>query len=124
MLEMIANDVLRVMRGTFLNGDWISLLIAFGAVLVSALAMKRATQISSMTILSLTLYAIGGYLRGVFAGPTPEGGAVTGGRLVGQLEASWSIFMGLTAATLLAYFLAFMLLIFVLFGVRSIFGRG
>ena len=121
---MIANDVLRVLRGTFLNGDWISLLIAFGAVLVATMAMRRATQISSMTLLALTLYAIGGYLRGVFAGATPDSGAVTGGRLVAQLETSWGIFMGLTAATLLAYFLAFMLLIFILFGVRSIFGRG
>jgi len=124
MLEMMANDVLSVMRGTFLNGDWISLLIAFGAVLVSALAMRRGTQIGSMTLLALTLFAVGGYLRGVFAGPTPEGGSVTGGRLVGQLEASWGVFMGLTAATLLAYFIAFMLLILVLFGARSIFGRG
>ena len=124
MLEMMANDVLSVMRGTFLNGDWISLLIAFGAVLVSALAMRRGTQIGSMTLLALTLFAVGGYLRGVFAGPTPEGGSVTGGRLVGQLEVSWGVFMGLTAATLLAYFIAFMLLILVLFGARSIFGRG
>jgi hypothetical protein len=124
MLEMIVNDVLGVLRGTFLNGDWISLLIAFGAVLIASLAMRRGTQIGSMTLLALTLFAVGGYLRGVFAGPTPEGGAVTGGTLVGHLESSWSLFMGMTAATLLAYFIAFMLFIFVLFGVRSILGRG
>ncbi|GJL94025.1 MAG: hypothetical protein DHS20C05_04300 [Hyphococcus sp.] len=123
MLEMILNDVLSVLRATFLNGDWISLLIAFGSVVVAALVMRRGTQIGSMTLMALTLFAIGGYLRGVFAGATPEGGSVTGGRLVNQLEASWGIFMNLTAATLLAYFIAFMLLIFVLFGVRTIFSR-
>lgn len=123
MLEMILNDVLSILRSTFLNGDWISLLIAFGSVVVAALAMRRSTQIGSMTLLALTLFVIGGYLRGVFAGPTPEGGTVTGSRLVNQLEASWGQFMGMTAATLLAYFIAFMLLIIVLFGAKSILGR-
>ena len=123
MLEMILNDVLRVMRSTFLNGDMISLLIAFGSVAIAALVMRRGTQIGSMTLMSLSLFAIGGYLRGVFAGTTPDGGSVTGGRLVNQLEASWGVFMNLTAATLLAYFIAFMVLIFVLFGVRAVFSR-
>ncbi|MEM9619827.1 MAG: hypothetical protein AAFX54_04570 [Pseudomonadota bacterium] len=124
MLEMILNDVLSIIRGTFLNGDWISILIAVGSVLIAALVMRRGTQIGSMTLLALTLFVIGGYLRGVFAGPTPESGTVTGGRLVNQLEASWGVFMNLTAATLLAYFIAFMLMILILFGTKSVFGRG
>lgn len=123
MLEMILNDVLGILRGTFLNGDWISLLIASGSVVIAAIIMRRNTQIGSMTLLALVLFAIGGYLRGVFAGPAPEGG-VTGGRLVGQLEYSWSVFMNLTAATLLAYFIAFMLLIFVLYGAKTLLRRG
>lgn len=124
MIETILNDVIGVLRGTFLHGDWISLLIAFGSVLIAAFVMRRNTQIGSMTLLALVLFAIGGYLRGVFAGPTPEGsGAVTGGRLAGQLEASWGVFMNLTAATLLAYFIAFMLLIFVLFGAKTLLSR-
>lgn len=124
MLEMILNDVLSVMRGTFLHGDIIGLLIAFGSVMIAALAMRRGTQIGSMTLLGLSLFALGGYLRGVFAGPSPEGGAVTGNRLVGQLENSWGVFMNLTAASLLAYFLAFMLIIIVLFGAKSLLSRG
>lgn len=122
MLEMIANDVLSILRGTFLHGDLIGLLIAFGSVLVAAMAMRRSTQIGSMTLLALTLFAVGGYLRAVFAGPSESG--VTGGRLAGQLETSWSVFMGMTAATLLAYFLAFMLLILVLFGAKTVLSRG
>ena len=123
MLEMILNDVLAIMRSTFLGSDWIALVIAFGSVAIAALVMRRGTQIGSMTLLALTLFVIGGFFRGIFAGPTPEGGAVTGGRLVSQLETSWGIFMGLTAATLLAYFIAFMVLIFILFGAKSVFGR-
>lgn len=121
MLEMILNDVLAILRGTFLNGDWVSLVIAFGSVLIAAILMRRNTQIGSMTLLALVLFAIGGYLRGVFAGPAEAG--VTGGRLVGQLEASWGVFMNLTAATLLAYFIAFMLLIYLLYGAKALLNR-
>lgn len=123
MLETILNDVLGVLRGTFIYADWISILIALSSVLVAAVTMRRSGQIGSMTLLALTLYAVGGYLRGVFAGPAPEGGAVTGGRLAGQLESSWSIFMGLTASTLLAYFLAFMFLILVFFSAKALLSR-
>lgn len=124
MLANLLNEMLDILRVTFLQGDWISLLIAFGSIVIAALTMRRGTQIGSMTLLALTLYAIGGYLRGVFAGPTPEGGSVTGGRLVGQFEASLGVFMNMTAATLLAYFIAFMLVIFVLFGAKSVLSRG
>ena len=122
MLETILNDVLHVLRTTFLSGDWIGLLIAFGSVVIAALMMRRGTQIASMTLLALGLFALGGYLRGVFAAGSDS--AVTGGRLAGQLQSSWGVFMNMTAATLLSYFLAFMVLIFVVFGARSVFSRG
>lgn len=121
MLETILNDVLYVLRSIFLGGDWIGLLIAFGSVVIAALVMRRGTQIGSMTLLALVLFALGGYLRGVFG--AAEGASVTGGRLAGQLQASWGVFMNMTAATLLSYFLAFMVLIFVIFGARSVFSR-
>lgn len=124
MLETILNDVLAVLRGTFLTGDWTGLLIAGGAVVIAALMMRRGGQIGSMTLLALTLFAIGGYLRGVFAGARPEdGAAVSGGHLANQLELSWMAFMDLTAASLLAYFIAFMALILVLFGAKALFAR-
>ncbi|MEO1252003.1 MAG: hypothetical protein AAFW81_06640 [Pseudomonadota bacterium] len=122
MLETILSDVIAIFRATFLGGDWIGLAIAFGSVLIAALLMRRGTQIGSMTLLALVLFALGGFARGVFGGPEPA--AVTGDRLAGQMQASWSVFMGLTAATLLAYFLAFMVLIILIFGLRSLFSRG
>lgn len=122
MLETIINDVTGIFQSTFLSGDWIALLIAFGSVLVASLLMRRGTQIGSMTLLALVLFGLGGYLRGFFRGtPGPE--ASEGGRAVAQLESSWISFMNLEAGTLLAYFIAFMFLILVLFGVRSVFGR-
>ncbi len=126
MLEMILNDVLSIIRGTFLSGDWMGLAIAFGSVIIAAVIMRRGAQIGSMTLLALVLFALGGYLRGVLSGPasTPDGATVTGGRMVGQLEASWGAFMGLTAATLLAYFVAFMILILLVFGAKTLLSRG
>ncbi len=122
MLETVINDVTGIFRGTFLNGDMISLVIAFGSVLMASLLMKRGTQIGSMTLMALVLFALGGYLRGFFRGAAaPE--ATYGDRAVWQLESSWAHFMNLQAGTLLAYFIAFMFLILILYSARSLFGR-
>lgn len=122
MLEMILNDVLGIIRTTFLSSDWIGLVIAFGSVLTASFAMRRGTQIGSMTLLALTMFAIGGYLRGVYRGP--QGDGVSGGELVAQLESSWGVFMNMSAGVLLAYFISFMLMILIIFGMRTVFGRG
>ena len=121
MLETVINDVTGIFRATFLNGDMIALVIAFGSVLVASLLMRRGTQIGSMTLRALVLFAIGGFLRGYFRGAAPE--ATYGDRAVNQLESSWGSFMSLPAGALLAYFIAFMFLIFLLFGIRTVFGR-
>ena len=123
MLETIVNDVTGIIRHTFLSGDWIALLIAFGSVLVASMVMKRGTQIGSMTLLALVLFAVGGYLRGMFRGPTAEQ-ATYGDKAGSQLQHSWASFMDMQAGTLLAYFIAFMVLIFLIFGVRSVLSRG
>jgi len=122
LLETVINDVAGIFRATFLSGDWIALLIAFGSVLVASIVMQRGTQIGSMTLLALVLFALGGFLRGYFRG-APPAEATYGDRAVNQLELSWTQFMNLQAGTLLAYFIAFMFLIFVLYGLRSVIGR-
>lgn len=123
MLESIINDVSGTIRGTFFSGDWVALVIAFGSVAIAALMMKRGTQIGSMTLLALVLFAVGGFLRGFFRGADPAAGA-EGGRAVSQLEGSLGAFMSMSAGQLLAYFIAFMVLIFIIFGARSVLNRG
>ncbi len=125
MLETIINDVTRIFEGVFLDGDLIALVIAFGSVVVAAIIMRRPTQIGSMTLLGLVLFVVGGYLRGLFRGPAPEDTAATAtaNRAVNQIEYSWMQFMDMQAGTLLAYFIAFMVLIFVLFGLKSVLVR-
>ena len=122
MLEIIVNDVLSIFRATFLNGDWLALAIAFGSVAVAAILMRRGTQIGSMTLLSLIVFALGCYLRGIFSSATPA--TVDGGQVVNQLEANWAQFMNMQAGTLLAYFLTFMLAIFLLFALKTVAARG
>lgn len=123
MISTILSDVQKTIQATFLGGDLIGLLIAFGAVLIASLMMRRSGQIGSMTLLALVLFAIGGVLRNFFKA-APAEGQTQGGRAASQVQVAWDQFMGLPASQLLAYFIAFMLLILVLFGIRSVLSRG
>ncbi len=128
MLETIISDVIGVFKSTFIGGDLIGMVIAAGSVIVAAFVMQRGTQIGSMTLMALVLFAFGGFLRGVFRGPVAsDGGSVasqTGGRAVSQINSSIAQFYELSAGNLLAYFIAFMLLIFLVFGVKAAMNRG
>lgn len=121
MLETMIHDVAGIVHSTFLTGDWVGLLIAFGSVLVASLVMRRGGQIGSMTLLALALFALGGVIRGFFRA---SDAAAEGYSPVSQLEYSWTRFMDMQAGTLLAYFVAFMALILILFGLRSVLSRG
>jgi hypothetical protein len=106
-----------------MTGDWVALAIAAGSVVVASLIMQRGTQVASMTLLALTLFAVGGFVRGVVGGASgaesdPAGAAAS------QLDASLSQFSNMQAGSLLAYFLAFMALILVIFLVKSVLNRG
>ena len=128
MLGTILNDVINIFKSTFMGGDIISIVIAAGSVIIAAFVMQRGTQIGSMTLLSLVLFAFGGFVRGVMRGPVAsDGGSVasqTGGQAASQINASIGQFYDLSAGTLLAYFIAFMLLIFLVFGVKAALNRG
>jgi len=126
MLQTIMNEVTSIFQSTFMSGDWIGLAIAVGAVLVAALIMQRGTQIGSMTLMALILFAFGGYMRGVFHAPAAEdgGASVSGTTFMNQMDASWAQFSGLQAGTLLAYFIAFMLFILTLFALKAMVSRG
>ncbi len=123
MISDILADVSGTIKATFLGGDLIGLMIAFGAVLIASLLMRRSGQIGSMTLLALVLFALGGVLRNFFRA-APGEGQTQSGRAASQVQVAWDQFMGLPASQLLAYFIAFMVLILVLFGVRSVLSRG
>ena len=128
MLETILSDVIGVFRSIFTSGDMIGLAIALGAVAIAAFMMQRGGQIGSMTLLALVIFALGGFIRGVMKGPVAtDGGSVaaqTGSRAAGQINQSWAQFYSMEAGTLLAWFIAFMVLIFLIFGVKAALNRG
>jgi len=124
MLEAIVSDVIGVFNATFLTGDWTALLVAVASVLIAAIMMQRGTQIGSMTLLALTLFVIGCFVRVFLMAPDPANSTAAGNRIVAQMEASWLEFSTLQAGTILAYFIAFMLLILVMFGVKAMLSRG
>ena len=128
MFETILSDVIGVFRSIFTSGDMIGLGLALGAVAIAAFMMQRGTQIGSMTLLALVIFALGGFIRGVMRGPVAsDGGSVaaqTGSRAAGQLNQSWANFYNMEAGTLLAWFIAFMVLIFLVFGVKAALNRG
>ncbi len=128
MLETILNDVIGVFKSTFMAGDMIGIVIAGGAIIIAAFIMQRGGQIGSMTLMALALFAFGGFLRGVMRGPVAsDGGSVasqTGGRAMSQINASIGQFYELSAGNLLAYFIAFMLLILLVFGAKAALNRG
>jgi len=123
MLNSIISDVLGIFRSVFMGGDMIALAIVVGAVIIAAMVMQRGSQIGSMTLLALALFAFGGFVRGVMRGPVAtDGGSVasqTGGRAMSQINSSLSQFYDMSAGGLLAYFIAFMILILLIFGVKS-----
>jgi hypothetical protein len=128
MLETILSDMVGVFKSVFLGGDVIGVVIAAGAIAIAAFLMQRGGQIGSMTLLALALFALGGFIRGVMKGPVAGDGASvateTGSRAISQINASWQQFYGLEAGQLLAYFILFLVLIFILFGVKSALNRG
>ncbi|MBT8471358.1 MAG: hypothetical protein HKN14_04915 [Marinicaulis sp.] len=121
MLETIINDVVNVMQGTFMTGDWTALAVAIGSVLIAVAMMQRGAQIGSMTLLALVIFVIGCIGRGMYLASQATDGAAPS--LAARLESSYLEFANLQAGTILAYFIAFMSVLLVLFAAKSLVAR-
>lgn len=120
MRDGIFNDVISAIQSTFLRGDVVSLVIAFSAVLIAAFLMRRSGQIASMTLFGLGIFAVASLFRGAFSGPMAgTGPADWVNRLVGEVRQGWEHLMDMRAGALIALFIAFMIIIFSVFLVRS-----
>jgi hypothetical protein len=122
MLEAIFNDFVYAFRSTFFSSDWRTIAIALGAALLASFVMSRRGQIGSVTLLALLLFAIGGILRGIFM-PLAEKVSL-GDRTMSLVKSGVAHLMDMQAGLLIAYFLAFMAVILVMFGLRSAAGAG
>ncbi len=120
MRDGIFHDVISTMQSTFLRGDLASLVIAFGAVLIAAFLMRRSGQIASMTLLALGLFAAAGIFRSAFSGNMAgTGPGDWAQRFIGEVRDGWASLMDMRAGALIALFIAFMLVIFLVYLVRS-----
>ena len=119
MFTTIINDMMGIVQAEFLNGDWVSMAIAFGSVLIAALFLNRASQVGGMTLFALVLFAIGGMVRAFLTKPAADAAASEGGAL-GHFERGWAQFMDMPAGVLFAYFICFMVLILVFYVIKSV----
>ena len=122
MIEAIFNDVVHAFRASFLSSDWRTIAIALGAAVIASFLMNRRGQIGSVTLLGLLLFAAGGILRGLF---TPRGEGVSfGERAIALVQGGMAQLLEMQAGLLIAYFIAFMVVILAMFGLRSAAGGG
>ena len=122
MLADIFNDIVHAFRSSFFSSDWRTVAVAFGAAVLCSFLMSRRGQIGSVTLLALLLFALGGIARGLFMG-RPQGVGF-GEQAVALLKDGVARLMDMQAGLLIAYFIAFMAVILVAFGLRSAAGGG
>lgn len=123
MLESFVRDAGAAVRTVLENGDEITLMIAVVSVLLASLKMDRSGEIVWATLAALALFAVGGYIYD-YVRAAPMKDVSDGGRLLDQLRYSWNTFIGLGVGPLIVHVAGFAAAILVLFGVRSLFGRG
>lgn len=98
------------------------MLTAFGSVALGALFMQRVGQLIGITALALTLFVAGSAARTLLAGQSAAETSLSG-RAVQQVETGVGSLLNMQTGALLAYFLAFMLIILVLYILKSIVAR-
>lgn len=96
-----------------LSTDEIALGILLIVVLGSGLALRGFGHIVSMTLGALIVFAVALFARDV----------VQGGDPMALAEGRWNHFLGLEMGTFLVYFIAFAIVITVIFLVKSMFQR-
>lgn len=120
MLEQVIDDVVGAFSNVFMAGDWMTVAIAVGAIVIAAFMTQRVGQAFNMTFTGLALYAAANYIRDALQWPAaPEGG----NPWVEAAQANWNAFMELRLASFIAYFLVFYILILILHFVMALLSR-
>lgn len=114
------SEISGAIRSIFFGGNHVTLIVAFGAVLIAAFAMRRSSQIGAMTLFALVLFAVGTFATGLVGG-APKGSTAPqwGQRFAAELNAGIERVMDMRAGALIAIFVAFMVVVFVVFLIRS-----
>jgi len=103
-------DIWHAVVAIFTAGDWISLGILVVIALAAGFVMQGFESIISTTVVALVLFGIAGYVKAV---------AVGGQNAAAYAQTEWHNFLALTMQTLLAYAIAFAVIIAVVHAVRA-----
>ncbi|MBY0423933.1 MAG: hypothetical protein K2Q06_16640 [Parvularculaceae bacterium] len=119
-MHELLSEISAAIRSIFLSGNQVNLLIAFGAVAIAAFAMRRSSQIGAMTLFALALFAVGIFATGLVGG-APKGTTASqwAQRFTAELNAGVAQIMDMRAGALIAIFVAFMVVLFIVFLIRS-----
>lgn len=119
-MDFLIGDVRAAAESMFLSGNWIYLGMVIAAVLVGAASMRNLGQIICTSVLAMLVLAI---IWIVYRGATSEAPTAPG-TYMSQLESGWANLGAMTGSSLVAYLIAFAVVILVLFLARSLLSRG
>lgn len=114
MLDRIATDLWNNVEAVFLSlsADYVAGAIALLIVIIAGLVMRGYGQIVNTTFGALVIFGLALVIYGVVG----SGADVSAETAIGN---SWDAFMAVTMGTFLVYFIAFFLVISVIYIIRS-----
>ncbi|MFW6027675.1 MAG: hypothetical protein ACOC91_02590 [bacterium] len=118
MLDRIATDLWSNVEAVFLSlsSDYVAGGIALVILIIAGLFMRGYGQIINTTFGALVVYGIALVLWSAFG----SGADVSAETAIGN---SWDAFMAVTMGAFLVYFIAFFLVITIIYIIRSAFSR-
>lgn len=118
-MEGLIGDVRGAAESLFLSGNWVWLGMVIVAVLVGVAAMKNLGQVICTSVLAMLVLGIIWMLYGGATSDAPT----APGTYVSELESGWANLGAMSGASLIAYLIAFAVVIVVLFLARSLLFR-
>lgn len=108
-------DLWHSITGIVLAGDWITLAIMAAIAVATGFAMQNFGSIVTATFAALVLFALATYVRAVATSTGHDAGALA--------RADWHSLLGLSIHNVLAYAIAFAIVISAIHAVRAAVAR-
>jgi len=116
MLEQIGTDIWSNVEAVFLSGDYVTGGMALVIAVFAAVVMNSFGQIINTTFGALVVFGLAQVVYGV---ATAEADVST----EASIRASWDAFMAVSMGVLLVYFIAFFVVISIVYMIKSAFQR-
>jgi len=117
MLGTIASDLVDAVAYVFQSAEMIELLLMVVSAIAGAFMMGRAAAVFGVAFASLLVYALARY---VYIAATAESVPGAESPWVAAAENAWTGFMSMSAAAITGYYLAFAIILLVLYLLKSL----